>query len=463
MLAIWWLRCLDGLPDIGDPFDVAEFRAFRIPDQQNALVLMRRAADKFTPMHLNVSIDDPRLHDWFESNRPLVERFIQAADQADGISGPELDGDWRYYPNASNLGAGMVISMTYIEGGRCAERGDMAGAWNCYRAILRMYVHLRRRERVNDRLRATLHHGELQQRLTKWAADPRTTIPQVRRALEEVIACRPRPEWDAFTLEREYLDLMQFLEGPVNPPPEEIEKELTYRLGDLALPADLTPRIHGIKRRLARAGTQPPGHPLTVRQLVGTCGAPRPAATTAGRAGAIPRCTTDDQRPLYPVGPQAPEAARRCHRGRWQAGWSRPRTLEWPSSTRGSSGRPFARGNSAAIGSGSCSWPVSSITASAAPSRLRKTRWSVPISKACPTTVRPSSAMKRHQPFRIPPALRTYRRSDARRRDNDDRASRLLDGDGLRSTETRREADPLAESGTGIVALCEGIVGLPLV
>ena len=109
---------MNGLPDIGDPFDVAEFRTFRIPDEQNALILMRRAADKFTPLHLNLSMDDPRLHDWFELNRPLVERFIQAADQADGISGPELDGDWRYYPNASNSGAGMVISMTYIEGGR---------------------------------------------------------------------------------------------------------------------------------------------------------------------------------------------------------------------------------------------------------------------------------------------------------------------------------------------------------
>jgi hypothetical protein len=35
-LAIWWLNSLNGLPDIGDPFDVAEFRAFRTPDEQNA-------------------------------------------------------------------------------------------------------------------------------------------------------------------------------------------------------------------------------------------------------------------------------------------------------------------------------------------------------------------------------------------------------------------------------------------
>jgi hypothetical protein len=34
--AIWWLNSLNGLPDIGDPFDVAAFRAFRIPVDQNA-------------------------------------------------------------------------------------------------------------------------------------------------------------------------------------------------------------------------------------------------------------------------------------------------------------------------------------------------------------------------------------------------------------------------------------------
>ena len=28
VLAIWWLTSLNGLPDIGDPFDVAAFRTF---------------------------------------------------------------------------------------------------------------------------------------------------------------------------------------------------------------------------------------------------------------------------------------------------------------------------------------------------------------------------------------------------------------------------------------------------
>ena len=61
-LAIWWLNSLNGLPDIGDPFDVAAFRAFRIPDDQNAFTFLRRADQKFTPCPSAVRVaSDPRL------------------------------------------------------------------------------------------------------------------------------------------------------------------------------------------------------------------------------------------------------------------------------------------------------------------------------------------------------------------------------------------------------------------
>jgi hypothetical protein len=33
---LWWEMQLIRLPDIGDPFDVAAFRAFTIPDKRNA-------------------------------------------------------------------------------------------------------------------------------------------------------------------------------------------------------------------------------------------------------------------------------------------------------------------------------------------------------------------------------------------------------------------------------------------
>ena len=51
-LSIWWLTSLNGLPDIGDPFDVAAFRTARIPDDQNAFSYLGRAASHPSPARL---------------------------------------------------------------------------------------------------------------------------------------------------------------------------------------------------------------------------------------------------------------------------------------------------------------------------------------------------------------------------------------------------------------------------
>ena len=51
---------------------------------------------------------------------------------------------------------------------------------------------------------ASAIHGRraawLQRRLTDWATDPRTTIPQLRNALEDVLKNEPKPEWDLFAI-----------------------------------------------------------------------------------------------------------------------------------------------------------------------------------------------------------------------------------------------------------------------
>jgi hypothetical protein len=60
------------------------------------------------------------------------------------------------------------------------------------------------------------------------------------------------PEWDAFTLKIEYLDLMRFLDRRVVPPREQIEEEWAYRLGQMQLPLDLSLDLYQVKRGLAR-------------------------------------------------------------------------------------------------------------------------------------------------------------------------------------------------------------------
>src|SRR6516225_10600951 len=49
-LAVWWWKSLEGLPDIGDPFDVAAYCAIRVPADQNAFTFLRRADEALTPM-----------------------------------------------------------------------------------------------------------------------------------------------------------------------------------------------------------------------------------------------------------------------------------------------------------------------------------------------------------------------------------------------------------------------------
>ncbi len=187
-LAIWWLTSLNGLPDIGDPFDVATLRSFSIPDEQNAFKFFRRAKERLTPLPVVSPVQydrssmipwsqtDPKLRAWVEANRPAVELFLQGAEQSDGISRPAGEGYSERYTSAE---PGWLIWLVLSEGGRRQESGDMAGAGDCYRAVLRMTVHVRRRGSLFFRAVASSHHDSLRKRLATWAADPRTTIRQL--------------------------------------------------------------------------------------------------------------------------------------------------------------------------------------------------------------------------------------------------------------------------------------------
>ena len=86
--AIWWLNSLNGLPDIGDPFDVAAFRTFNLPDDQNAFTFFRRAWKAAEPVPWEFSEANLEFRAFVAANRPAVELILKGAEQGDGISGP---------------------------------------------------------------------------------------------------------------------------------------------------------------------------------------------------------------------------------------------------------------------------------------------------------------------------------------------------------------------------------------
>ena len=189
-----------------------------------------------------------------------------------------------------------------------------------------MTTHIRRRGELNWRFDANGMHAVLRQRLATWAADPRTTIPQLRRALDEAIMSRPKPEWDAFSLQREYLELNRRLEqnGLDNVPSW---AELFDRLAGFEIPNNLAECLYAGQRfPQARARTQPAGPPAGLCELACARRDPRVQATTPSRPGDIVH--QDDPRVFcsIPSVPWRRLATGRYLRTRSQAGSSRPKT-----------------------------------------------------------------------------------------------------------------------------------------
>jgi hypothetical protein len=256
---IWRSAGLYGLPDVGDPFDVAAFRSFRVPQDQDAVILLRQAATKVPSLPVlpkdiirlgpavGWSQADPRLRDWAQANRDALELFRQGTDRPDGIPHPSFD--WKDDHQYLNLGP--LVWLALLEGARFEEQGDMAAAWMWYRTVLHMRIHVMRRGTVYQRLFADRMSGGLQSRIASWAADRRTDSALLRRALEEVCAFEPKPEWDSFSLKVDYLVMMSALDSPDSSVNRAEDEDNDFRIAGESLPPNLAGSLHDGRQFLA--------------------------------------------------------------------------------------------------------------------------------------------------------------------------------------------------------------------
>jgi hypothetical protein len=320
VFGVWWLNSLNGLPDIGAPFDVAEFQSFQLPDDQNAFTFLRRADQKLTPLPnlpqavrssaaaVAWSKADPKLRKWAESNRPVLDLFQQAANQSDGLLYPVgQDGFTTHY---AYVNPDRLAWVAFLEASRREEAGDPAGAWECYRAILRVATHFRRRGDAIARTVANRLFDQVRVRLESWVADKRTTVPLLRQALDEVIASQPRPEWDAFSLKQDYQHLVRILERPrSNRVGDAIGEDLGYRVGSYPIPPDLAVYVFLAHRFALRE----PERSVRAVRLVFANWLAHVEDPALRKNPPIVRA--DSPRgafriDLYPVGPQSPAGAR---------------------------------------------------------------------------------------------------------------------------------------------------------
>ena len=245
---MWWLTSLNGLPDYDEPFDVAAFRAHTVPDDQNAFTFLGKADEALTSPASNVEVAwsqaGPQLRNWALANGPALELFHRGAEQSDAA----------HPPGNPTVNGTRVIGLALLVGSKREESGDTAGAWNCYRAVLRIIGHIRRRGSLHQRFDVNPYWVSwLRRRLATWVVNPKTTIQDIRGAIEEATLSEPRPDWDALALKGGYVEIMRSLEQPVHSSIlHDIGWEYSGRIDDMQLSPEMADFFDGSRRFLLR-------------------------------------------------------------------------------------------------------------------------------------------------------------------------------------------------------------------
>ena len=227
---VWWATQLWGLPDVGDPFDVAAFESFHLDDDRNAFVVYREATamahrvwNAFRVKHPNETrVKMPQ--EWAKANpnwrnlltdeRPALDLWRVGSDRPDAHQ-IHPDGLGLQTNLDLNQRLRMMTRLAILEASRLEAEGDMAGAWGWYRAILKSSRHGGRRGFLLERLIGSVMHEDACGPLTRWAADPRVSIPLLRRVLDEVIAIDDSTPPLSDTIKREYLVFRSSMGDPL--------------------------------------------------------------------------------------------------------------------------------------------------------------------------------------------------------------------------------------------------------
>jgi len=207
----WWATQLWGLPDIGDPFDVAAFQAVRVPDERNAFLEYREAAMMLRAVGRNPS-RDTYAREWSKAGQPWRDYLARVRPALDLWRAGTEKPDYLYeHPEGLNFSTTFPViqqlprlaQLAVLEGSRLEESGDVAGAWGWYRAALRSSRLAGRHGFLVERLIGAGMQEEAVKSLSRWATDPRVDASLLRRALGEVIAIDEltAPRSDAIKLE----------------------------------------------------------------------------------------------------------------------------------------------------------------------------------------------------------------------------------------------------------------------
>jgi len=194
-IAVWRNSHLSGLPDVGDPFDVAKFRAVEVADADNAFTLYDRATAQLRGIPdlgedgwpvLDWSQAGPAVRSWQVANHAPLDLWRLGTERSSAFKKGFFDLSPLQHL-AIILACADFAQLAALEASRLQSDGDVEAAWGWYRAILRSACHLGRLDSPDPRTYA----GDLVRLVTRpilaWADDPRVKAPLLRQALADLV------------------------------------------------------------------------------------------------------------------------------------------------------------------------------------------------------------------------------------------------------------------------------------
>ena len=216
--ATWRFTSLQGLPDIGDPFDAVTFVERPVPDEENAFTLYREAArlvDEESEWEFTYDwpTASPEAKAWLERNRRALEVWRRGTERDQAL----------YIPSRSlTLATQLTVvaecrklaRMAWLEATRLESLGDLEAAYRWHRANFRASRHLGRHSTAIERLVGTAIHQNACVTLTRWAANPLMTPDLIRTALEAAIRDYAATGPISDNLKVEYLAFVKTYDDP---------------------------------------------------------------------------------------------------------------------------------------------------------------------------------------------------------------------------------------------------------
>jgi hypothetical protein len=231
LLAGWWMYRSYSPPNIGEPFDVAEFTSYSVSDEQNASTYywqainlsvepkLRSSGSSLKPETFAESFDAtlergwghaiPAIRKWVEGNGGMLAELKQGArcEQClqvlpnDFRKAGELVGKWNRLRNC--------LQVQDLEGLKLTSEHHPAEAWACFRDSIRASRHLAMRA---NSLQAIVGAGVLGDALKGailWSADPAVGPADLKRAIRDLLTIEDMHAPASDQIKIEYLALRE--------------------------------------------------------------------------------------------------------------------------------------------------------------------------------------------------------------------------------------------------------------